>query len=62
MFSNVCRSYFLIKRASWKVTKVSSHFIFQQEPFKNDYILGNQKAIQEAAAREHDVQTRFWKL
>ena len=52
----------LRKRAGWKVTKVYSHFTFEQEHFKKDYILGNQKARQEAVARGNDVQATFWKL
>ena len=53
---------FLTKRAGWKVTKVYSHFTFEQEPFKKDYILGNQKARQEAVEQGDNVQTNFWKL
>ena len=53
---------FLTKWAGWKVTKVYSHFKFQQDPFKKDYILGNQLARQEAVAQGDDVQANFWKL
>ena len=53
---------FSTKRAGWKVTKVYSHFTFQQDPFKKDYILGNQKARQETVAQGDDVQANFWKL
>ena len=54
--------HFLIKRAGWKVTKVHKYYTFEQEPFKKEYILGNQKARQEAVARGDDVQANFWKL
>ena len=53
---------FLTKRAGWRVTKVYSHCTFELEPFKKDYILGNQIARQEAVARADDVQANFWKL
>ena len=50
------------KRAGWKVTKGYSHFTFELEPFKKDYILGNQKARQEAVARSDDMQVVLWKI
>ena len=53
---------FLIKRAGWNVTKVHKYYTFKQEPFKKEYILGNQKARQEAVARGDDVQENFQKL
>ena len=54
--------HFLIERAGWKVTKVHAHYTFEQEPFKKEYILRNQRARQEAVARGDDVQANFWKL
>ena len=39
--------HFLTKRARWKVTKVHLYYSFEQEPFKKEYILGNQRARQE---------------
>ena len=39
---------FLIKRAGWVVTKIHSHLIFDQKPFKRDFILMNQKSRQES--------------
>ena len=54
--------YFLTNRAGWKVTKVHLYYTFEQEPFKKEYILGNQRARQEASARCDDVQANFWKL
>ena len=52
----------MTERAGWKVTKVHAHYSFEQEPFKMEYILGNQRARQEAVARGDDVQANFWKL
>ena len=52
----------LTGRAGWKVTKVHAHYSFEQEPFKKENILGNQRARQEAVARGDDVQVNFWKL
>ena len=54
--------HFLTKKAWWKVTKVHNYYTFEQEPFKKEYILGNQRARQEAVARGDDVQANFWKL
>ena len=46
---------FLIKRAGWIVTKIHSHLTFDQEPFKRDFILTNQKSRQESkTATEKD--------
>ena len=44
--------HFLTKRAGWKVTKVHSCYTFEQEPFKKEHILGNQRARQEAVVRD----------
>ena len=54
--------HFLTERAGGKVTKVHAHYSFEQEPFKKEYILGNQRARQEAVARGNGVQANFWKL
>ena len=54
--------HFLTKQAGWPVTKVYNCYTFEQEPFKKDYILGNQKSRQEAVARGSDVQGSFYKL
>ena len=54
--------HFLTKRAGWKVTNVHLYYIFEQEPFKKEYILGNQRARQETVTRGDDVQGNFWKL
>ena len=47
--------HFLVKRAAWKVTNVHRYYTFQQDPFKKESILGNQKARQAAVARGNDV-------
>ena len=39
---------FLIKRAGWKFTKLYSHYSFEQERFKRNFILMNQKSRQNA--------------
>ena len=52
----------MTERIGWKVTNVHVHYSFEQEPFKKEYILGNQRARQEAVARGDDVQANFWKL
>ena len=54
--------HFLTKTAGWTVTKVHHYYTFEQEPFKKDYILGNQKSRQEAVAQWGDVQGNFYKL
>ena len=54
--------HFLTKTAGWTVTKVHHYYTFEQEPFKKDYILGNQKSRQEAFAQGGDVQGNFYKL
>ena len=50
--------HFLTERVGWKVTKVHARYSFE-EPFKKEYILGNQHARQEAVARGDDVQANF---
>ena len=39
---------FLIKRAGWVMTKIHAHLTFDQEPFKKNFILMNQKSRQES--------------
>ena len=39
---------FLIKRCSWKVTKIYTHFTFEQSCFKRDFVLNNQCKRQKA--------------
>ena len=50
---------FLIKRASWKVTKLYSHFTFEQDTIKKDFVLMNQKSRQNA---KNDIEKNFYKL
>ena len=50
---------FCIKRAGWKVTKIHSHFTFDQEPFKKNFIIMNQTSRQQAT---DDVTKDFFKL
>ena len=54
--------HFLTKRAGWTLTKVHHYYTFEQEPFKKDYILGNQKSRQEAVAQGDEAQGNFHKL
>ena len=50
---------FLIKRASWIVTKLYSHFTFEQDCFKKEFVLSNQKWRQNA---KNDIEKFFYKL
>ena len=50
---------FLIKRAGWKVTKLYSHFTFEQDTFKKDFVLMNQKSRQNA---KKNTEKDFYKL
>ena len=60
--SRVDHILFLTTRAGWKVTKVYSHYTFEQDSFKKDFVLGNQSARQEAVTKRDDVQGNFYKL
>ena len=50
---------FVIKRASWKVTKIHAHVTFEQNRFKQKFILMNQKSRQES---KNDIEKDFYKL
>ena len=50
---------FVIKRAGWRVTKIYSHFTFEQEHFKKDFILMNQKSRQNT---ENSIEKDFYKV
>ena len=50
---------FAVLRCGWKVTKLYKHFYFDQEIFKRNFILMNQKARQEARDK---VESDFCKL
>ena len=52
-------SRFLIKRAGWIVTKLYSHFTFEQDTFKKDFVLMNQKSRQNA---KNSIENDFYKL
>ena len=49
----------LIKRLGWKVTKIHQHYQFEQERFKRDFIIRNQKARQQS---QNNVEKDFYKL
>ena len=50
---------FLIKRCWWKVTKINSHFIFEQSCFKREFVLTNQRKWQE---EKSSIEKDFYKL
>ena len=50
---------FLIKRAGWKVTKLYSHFTFEQDTFKKEFVLMNQRSRQNA---KNEIEKNFYKL
>ena len=50
---------FAILRCGWKVTKLYKHYYFDQERFKRDFILMNQKSRQQAANK---IESDFFKL
>ena len=50
---------FLIKRAGWIVTKLYSHFTFEQDKIKREFVLLNQYSRQVA---KNDIEKNFYKL
>ena len=50
---------FAITRCGWKVTKLYNHYYLEQERYKRDFILTNQKFRQEA---ESKIESDFLKL
>ena len=50
---------FVIKRASWKVTKTHAHLTFEQKRFKEKFILMNQKSRQ---LSKNNIEKDFYKL
>ena len=50
---------FLIKRAGWIVTKLYSHFTFEQDYFKEEFALSNQKSRQNA---KNDIEKKIYEL
>ena len=61
-FTLIDHIHFLTEKTGWKITKVHLYYTFEYEPFKKEYILGNQRARQEAVARGDDLQANFRKL
>ena len=51
--------FFVVVRAGWNVTKIYLHYTFEQERFKIDFILMNQKSRQNA---KNSVEKDFYKL
>ena len=51
--------FFAVVRTGWKVIKIYSHYTFEQERFKRDFILMNQKSRQNA---KNSVEKDFYKL
>ena len=50
---------FLIKRAGRRVTKIYSHFEFEQDAFKKEFVLMNQTSRQNA---KNNIEKDFFKL
>ena len=50
---------FLITRCCWKVTKLYSHYTFEQSCFKRDFVLMNQRSRQNA---KNAIEKYFFKL
>lgn len=50
---------FLIQRCGWLVTKIYSHFTFEQDMFKKEFVLHNQKEQQDSKT---DTEKDFYKL
>lgn len=49
----------LRRKKGWRVTKIYSHYTFQQERFKRDYLIMNQKSRQNS---KKNVEKDFFKL
>ena len=50
---------FLIKRCYWRLTKIYTHYTFEQARFKRDFVLMNQKSRQIA---KNAIEKDFFKL
>ena len=50
---------FAIKRAGWSVITIYSHYAFEQECFKKEFILMNHRAKQNA---KNSIEKDFYKL
>ena len=53
------RLHFLLTKFGWKVTKIRSHYTFEQKKFKKDFAIMNQVSRQNAKT---DVQKDFFEL
>ena len=51
---------FCIKRARWKVIKIHSHLTFEQERFKQKFILMNQKSRQHSKIMYKKIFINLW--
>ena len=50
---------FAINRAGWSVTKIYSHYTYEQECFKKEFILMNQRSRQNV---KNSIEKGFYKL
>ena len=50
---------FAINRAGWCITKIYSHYTFEQECFKKNFILENQRSRQNT---KNSIKKDFYKL
>ena len=50
---------FLVKRCCWRVTKIYTHYTFEQPRFKRNFVLMNQKSRQNA---KYAIEKDFFKL
>ena len=49
----------LIRKTGWRVTKIYSHYTFQQERFNRDYLIMNQKSRQNAKNNVEKTSSNF---
>ena len=51
--------YFLVTRYGWQMTRIYAHYIFEQSKFKNDFVIMNQFARQNAKT---SIEKDFYNL
>ena len=51
--------HFLLMRCGWKVTKIRSHYTFEQKKLKKDFVIMNQASRQNAKT---DIEKDSFKL
>ena len=51
--------YFLVTRYGWQITRIYAHYIFEQSKFKNDFVIMNQFARQNAKT---SIEKDFYNL